>query len=182
MSTSRANWGKARDRASWSEGADWTQRLQENPQALFRIVADSYAFAVRERDPSIVKPGRRVPTDPVSIEEVFGTIFEDHFSTAPFPEALAELIGSDSQRAFSAKVPCHQTTISRLLDGKMTPDLAIMERLAVAGGRRPWFFAEWRAMFISKIVRESMLVDPRMSIGVLKGLRELDRRGSGNGR
>lgn len=173
MAQERADWQGARRAVPYVDADEWSERMQENPEALLRIIADAYDFALRERETAagVRRYGRRPKPDPVPLEEVYATAFPTQFSTAPFPEALGRLMKGSSQRAFAARVPCHQATLSRLLSGQLVPDVSMMERLARAAEVKPWYFAEWRARFVADVVERSLLADPKMSVGAIKGLR-----------
>lgn len=175
MAQERADWQGARQMVPYVDADEWSERMQSNPEALMRIIADAYDFALREREARQGRRryGRRPKPDPVSLDEVYAAAFPTQFSRAPFAEALDELMlmNGSSQRAFAARVPCHQSTLSRMLSGQLKPDASMMERVASAAGVQPWFFAEWRASFVADVVERSLLADPSMSISAVKGLR-----------
>ena len=51
-----------------------------------------------------------------------------------------------------------------------------LERIANAAGVRPWFFPEWRALYISALMGEVMADSPHLSITALRAMRD-GRRG-----
>ena len=151
---------------------DWVDRLGQNPEALYRIIADSYDFVLREREMAqgIKRSGRRPRPSRVSIDEVIEAVFPPQYSNAPFVDALRAVMDGHSQRSFSKRVPCDQATLSRLLAGQLKPDLPMLERIAQAGGVPPWYFREWRAEYVASLIREVLLADPAMSVGALRVL------------
>jgi hypothetical protein len=169
---SRADWTRAREVVPYAEDGAWVDLLSSNPEALYRIIADSYDFVLREREVLEGKrrPGRRPRPSQVPIDEVIDAVFPKQYSNEPFVEALASLVDGRSQRAFSAEVPCNQATLSRLLSGQAKPDMAMMEGLARAGGVPPWYFREWRAEYLASLIREVMLESPSMSVQALRAL------------
>lgn len=178
MAQERADWRGARRTVPYVDADEWADRMRENPEALLRLIADAYDFALREREAKagVRRYGRRPKPDPVPLDEVYATAFPSQFSQLPFCGALERLMAGSSQRAFASRVPCHQATLSRLLTGRLVPDAAMMERLARAAGVQPWYFAEWRAQFVANVVETSLLSDPSMSITAIKGLRTRVRR------
>lgn len=148
--------------------------LNANPQVAHRMIEDVYdaAKAEQERGRGFVRTGRRPRRSPSSMAEVWDTIFPDPYSMDPFPEAMQKLLDGQSQRAFSRRVPCHQTTLSRMMAGKLEPDLTMLEQIAAAANVRPSYFVEWRAMAIGELVTQVMLSRPNVSVTVLQRVSE----------
>lgn len=178
MGRGKADWSGARSHVPWVDDEQWAARLADNPDTLYRIVADSYDVALRDEEArrGEQRSGRRPRPDLVPLEVVLDAVFPSRFSMDPFPVALEKVMDGRSQRAFSKEVPCHQTTLSRLLSGELEPDLSMMERVAKAGGVEPWFFLEWRAGFVARTVQRALLSDPNASVNAIRGLRSMMRR------
>lgn len=144
--------------------------LTANPEVMYRIFGDMYSIVKDEeaKAEGHRRVGRRPMRAAESIDELLGTVFPEQYSTQPFPQALRELMGRQSQRAFSRKIPCHQTTLSRLLSGELSPDMETMECIARSAGAHPSWFAEWRAQAISSVIRSVLESDPQLSIRVFR--------------
>lgn len=144
--------------------------LAANPEVMYRIFGDMYSIVKDEE--AKAEGHRRVGRRPMraadSIDEMLATVLPEQYATKPFPQALRELMGRQSQRTFSRKVPCHQTTLSRLLSGELSPDLETMECLARAAGAHPSWFAEWRAQAIATVIRSVLERDPQLSIRMFR--------------
>lgn len=144
--------------------------LAANPEVMYRIFGDMYSIVKDEQAKAEghKRVGRRPMRAADSIDEMLETVLPEQYSTKPFPQALRVLMGRQSQRTFSRKVPCHQTTLSRLLSGELDPDLETMECLARAAGTHPSWFAEWRAQAVASVIRSVLERDPQLSIRVIR--------------
>lgn len=174
--------------ASTSNKADWTghavpwldasrdpgEQLAERltPEILWQIVADVYDIAKteEERDSGLVRIGRRPAREEVPLEEVLLKLLPNPYGDLPFPEALRVLMKGRSQREFAQRVPCDQSTLSRLLSGKLKPDRRLLEGLARAGGQGPWYFVEWRALFVADLVAYCFMQRPHQSAQIIRRL------------
>ena len=176
MSRSKADWGAAFDRVPWVDSGDlFRERMTDNPEVLYRIIADAYDVALRdeEKRKGVQRQGRRPKPPPVPLRDVYEAVFPQQYSMDPFSDALVKLMDGQSQREFARRVPCHQTTLSRLLRGEIEPDMSMMERVADAAGVKPWFFLEWRAAFVSTVVEDVLMTNPNLSVNALRGLKNL---------
>lgn len=180
MAASRADWERARQAVPWLEGGDVAAQLaaRVTPETIWRIVSDVYDIAKtdEERAKGQVRIGRRPAREEVPLDEVLATLLPEPYQDKPFREALRELMGSDSQWTFARKVPCDQATLSRLLNGKSEPDRHMLEALAAAGGKGPWWFVEWRAMFMADLVRAMFMRHPHKSAQAMRLIVQRRRR------
>jgi hypothetical protein len=172
-----ADWeaGKARAGEKLHWGAEEIIAfLDRNPTITYQLVEDIYdeVKTQQEKDQGKVHIGRRPRRTAASMDEVWDTILPQQYSMDPFPEALAKLLNGQSQRAFSRKVPCHQTTLSRLMAGKLEPDLTMLENIARAARVTPAFFVEWRAMYVGGLVTRVLMERPNMSVTALQRVNE----------
>lgn len=137
--------------------------------AMGAIIGDIFdeVKAEEEKEAGVRRMGRR-PGRSASLAEVYATVFPAPYSMDSFPEALVKLLNGRSQRAFAAKIPCNQSTLSRLLSGDWKPDLSMMESIAVAAKVAPSFFMEWRAMYVGKVITETLMQHPNLSITHLR--------------
>lgn len=178
MSRGKADWNAARERVAWAQETDWASQLEGNQEALYRIIADAYDIALRDEEQArgVVRSGRRPKPPQVPLEQVYAAVFPQQYSMDPFRDALVKVMDGRSQRAFAADVPCHQATLSRLLSGELLPDTVMMERIAAAAGVQPWFFLEWRAQFVGRVVTDALLANPNLSVNAIRGLRAMAGR------
>ena len=150
---------------------EWV-KFFDTPQgfaAMGAIIGDIFdeVKAEEEKEAGVKRMGRR-PGRSASLAEVYATVFPAAYSMDPFPTALVKLLNGRSQRAFAAKIPCNQSTLSRLLSGEWKPDLSMMESIAAAAKVAPSFFMEWRAMYVGQVITETLLNRPNLSITHLR--------------
>lgn len=153
---------------------EWLAVIDANPDIMWKTFGDIYDVVKAEEDKErgIRSMGRRPARKGVSLDELFAVVLPPSYSNDPFPVALKNLISSRSQRQFAMKVPCNQSTLSRMLAGQMTPDLVMLERLAAAGKVHPSYFLEWRAMYLGQLITRVFMDRPNMSIGALRRFRD----------
>lgn len=169
----RADWERAwREYPSTQWGRDEIDAfLRANPEVIWRIVGDMYEAVKQEEERRAgVKPkmGRRPVRKNVPLEEVWRVIFAQPFTLEPFPVAMRELMQGASQRAFTAKLPLNQSTLSRLLSGELQPDMPMMEILAEACGVQPVYFVEYRAQYVGAMIADTFVKNPRLGIKAIK--------------
>lgn len=152
---------------------EWLAAFDRNPDIMWSIIGDVYdaVKTEEEKEAGIRRMGRRPARHPSSMADVYATVFPTVYSNDPFPEALHKLLNGRSQRAFAAKVPCNQGTVSRLLSGQIQPDIVMLERVAAAAKVAPYFFVEYRAQIIGRMVEKILLEQPNMSITAMKRVR-----------
>lgn len=56
-----------------------------------------------------------------------------------------------------------KANLSRLINRRKTPRLADMEAVATGFGKKPMYFAEYRAAFFAELVRDRLHADPDRS-------------------
>lgn len=153
--------------------AQWLTVFDSNPDIMWHIIGDIYDIvkAEEEKERGIRSMGRRPARKSVSLEKLYATVFPPTYSNDPFPEALKSLIVGKSQRQFAMKVPCNQSTLSRMLSGQIDPDLVMLERVAAAAKVSPHYFMEWRAQYLGQLITRILLERPHMSITALRSVR-----------
>lgn len=151
--------------------------------AMGAIIGDIYdeVKAEEEREAGVRRMGRR-PGRSASLSEVWATVFPAPYSMDPFPEALGKLLNGRSQRAFASKIPCNQSTLSRLLSGEWEPDLVMLERIAEAAKVAPAYFVEWRAMYVGELITKVLTASPNLGITHFRNLRGERQRFDGAAR
>lgn len=153
--------------------AEWVKVFDANPDIMWKIIGDIYdaVKTEQEKEAGIRRMGRRPARQGTSMEEVYRTIFPQQYSMEPFPVALAGLLKGRSQRQFAPKVPVNQATISRLLSGQLTPDMVMLERIALAAKVPPHYFVEYRALFVGSLITRVLTDQPNMGVSAVKRLR-----------
>lgn len=146
--------------------------------AVGKVIYDIYdeVKAAEERRAGTHKMGRRARREARALDEVFAIVFPQQYTNEPLTVALKQLIGHRKQAAFAAKVPCSQPVLSRILSGEHKPNLLMIERLSEAAGVNPWYFAEWRAMYLGELITAVLLERPHMSITAINNVRKARRR------
>lgn len=176
----RADYVAAKQRFSSIEAAtsDTWITFFDSPRGfniLGKLMGDAYGTVKdeEERQAGARRTGasRRAPRS-ASLDEVFEAIFPDRYSIEPFPVAMEKLLAGRSQRAFAKTAKVHQMTLSRLMRGQYEPDIEMLEKLAKAAKVSPAFFLEWRAQYISSVLKTVFLKKPNLSIGALQLLWE----------
>jgi transcriptional regulator with XRE-family HTH domain len=143
----------------------------EGVRAMGRILGDIYR-EVRAQEDKVAgrtKMGRRPRTEG-TLDEVMDVIFPAQYSMDPFPLALTKLMAGRSTRQFAPRIPCNQSTLVRLMNGKLLPDLAMLERIAAAAKVRPHYFVEYRAMAVSTLVEKALMEYPHQGITAYKAM------------
>lgn len=153
--------------------AEWLQVFDANPDVMWQILGDIYDIvkAEEEKERGIRSMGRRPARKGVSLQQLYATVFPPTYSNEPFAQALSSLMVGKSQRQFAMKVPCNQSTLSRMMSGQMQPDLLMLERIAAAAKVNPHYFMEWRAHYLGQLVTRILLERPNMSITALRNVR-----------
>jgi transcriptional regulator with XRE-family HTH domain len=140
--------------------------------AMGAIIGDIFdeVKAEEEKEAGVKRMGRR-PSRTASLTEVWATVFPAPYSMDPFPETLAKLLNGRSQRAFAKRIPCNQSTLSRLLSGEWNPDITMLERIAEAARVSPAYFVEYRALFIGQVITKVLISSPNLGVTQMRLLR-----------
>lgn len=151
----------------------WKAAFDANEDIMWAIIGDIYDAVKTEEEKAagIRRMGRRPARQGTSMDEVYKTIFPQQFTMDPFREAFEKLLKGRSQRQVAAKIPCDQATISRLLSGRLMPDLRMLERVADVCKVPPYFFVEYRALMVGQLVTQVLLEQPNMGVTAVKRLR-----------
>lgn len=159
-------WEDATAVAGLDQINSWVSLLEERPEALWGLIADVVKAAKASQGER--RTGRRPAVSVGSLDELYAVLFPPSYSTKPFCDTFAVLLGDRSQRAFATRVGFNQATVSRLLAGKSQPSPQTIERIAKALGVRPTFFAEYRALKLGEIVTDVLLANPDLSADSLR--------------
>lgn len=177
----RADYRRARDlypSCADITATEWMD-LFEGPAGtavLGRLLRDAFNVVIdeQERRDGTRLGGRRPPRF-ASLDVVVATVFPEKISHEPFTEAMKTVLGGRSQRAFVHNSSIHQTTLSKLMLGTYAPDMEIIERIAEIAKISPGYFAVYRAMFLSELVRVLLEERPELSSVALKDVMALRR-------
>jgi transcriptional regulator with XRE-family HTH domain len=153
--------------AEQAHGIDqWRDAIETNPDVTWRILSDIVKVVQAESIPG--RTGRRPAPDMMGFDQLLDTIYPERFSTERFPEALAALMGTATQVEFAPLMHVSQPQLSRLLTGRVKPDLRMMENAALASGVTAAYFVEWRALKIAELIADVYLRRPTLSIIAVK--------------
>lgn len=173
----KADFGKAKQiyESTAMGEQQWLAAFDSNPDIMWSILADIYNVVKdeEEREAGKKRMGRRPTRAASSIDELMNTVMPAQFDQEPFPEALRKLLIGKSQTQFARRVPCAQSTVSRLLSGEMEPDIVMLERVAVAAKVPPHFFIEYRAAYVSQLVQRVLTERPNLGVKVFKRLQSV---------
>lgn len=151
----------------------WHQAIESNPDVTWRILSDIVKIVQAEAVPG--RTGRRPAPDMMGFDQLLDTIYPERFSVDPFPQALATLMGQRKQIDFAPMMHVSQPQLSRLLTGKVKPDLRMMENAARASDVTAAYFVEWRALKIAEIIADVYLRKPQMSVAAVKQIARVVR-------
>ena len=184
-----ADWSGAKERYPLIDKAMdpdiWLRFFEDNPEQLHWLIRNLYAVL----RPTVIE-GRRGGPRPRSVGtwNDINDVLSPKYSSDPFPVALKELMGKQSLAAFSVKVPCSKSVLFRLVTsrtqfgigrGGSNPGIdpaATMERLgalARAGGMKPAYFVEWRALWLQEALTAALLKQPNLSISLMMQLADV---------
>ena len=153
--------------------SEWVEALDNNHDIMWAIIADVYdaVKTEEERDGGLRRLGRRPGRSSNSIAEVWDTVFPAQFSMDPFPLAFEKLLAGRSQHAFARKIPCNQGLVSRLLSGQVSPDLVLLQRVAAAAKVPPYYFVEFRSLWLGHLVTRVLEANPHLGVTAIKKVR-----------
>jgi transcriptional regulator with XRE-family HTH domain len=148
--------------------AQWREAIEDNPDVTWRILSDIVKVVQAEQVPH--RTGRRPAPEMMGFDQLLDTIYPERFSEEPFPVALESLMSAmgATQMMFAPLMHVSQPQLSRLLTGKVKPDLRVMENAASACGVTAAYFVEWRAWKIAELIADVYLRQPRLSIIAVK--------------
>lgn len=158
---------------------EWVELFHQRPEVMLAILGDIYretkAQEIRESQGK-VPTGRRPRSINGNMAELEAMV-TPRYSMEPFGEAVRELIGERTLRAFALKVPMSHTTLMRMMRGEMRLERHRLEAIAAAGKVGPSFFMEWRLAYIQEAVEAVFVAKPNLSIRATRQLQEARRRG-----
>jgi hypothetical protein len=156
----------------------WVQLFDDRPDILHLLLRDIYS--ITKAQAAGAKGGRRKLTGEGSLDDLWDLV-TPRFSNKPFAEALSDLMGDQSTRAFASRVGMHHSTLSRLMSGdrpiskRYDPDgsMKILEQIAAGARVHPSYFAEWRRLWLMKRLDDALDVQPNVSVGLFRKMTAL---------
>lgn len=169
-----ADWDNARDQfPSVKQDEDaWVEFFSRRPDVMLQILGDIYRETKAEelREAGRAPTGRRPKSINGNLDELHRMI-TPQYSVEPFGEAVKELIGARSLRAFAAKVPMNHHTLTRMMRGELRLESWRLEQIAAAGRVNPHFFREYREMQLLDAIGKYLSARPTASIALTKRIR-----------
>lgn len=147
---------------------DWSKLFHQDIELYARVWRDILKFDQAGQG----RPGPRPALDPHAGWKRFMQLTEDDYSMLPFPEAMRLISNNATIREIVTATGIGRNTIHRLMSGKMEPDAFELEACALAYGRRPAYFLEYRISFILRMVYAHMRKFPESSVGPYKKVRD----------
>lgn len=173
-----AYWRQQRKRVPWDQrlklieqqfpGAidpDWNVILRD-PDVLGRLLRDILKV-------DQIEPGRAGPRPNLDYERGMRTwreITGSDFSELPFGQALRVLSRGQSYTAIARKTKLSRSRVYRLIQGWEQPTVDDLRACASAYGKKPAFFAEYRAEFIMASIAARLAKETEMTIAVYVNL------------
>lgn len=152
---------------------DWMDLFTRAPHIMHNILGDIYREmkAQQEKDSGKARIGRRPNVVNGSLTELHQMI-TPRFSTQPFPQALEELRGNTSLRAFAMRMGTRHGTLRRYITGASKLDRYTLEQAAHAGRVQPWYFVEYREAEIVEAFKAYLHAQPNMAIKIYKEIQK----------
>lgn len=147
---------------------DWGDVLNDDA-AFERMMRDILKFAQAEQG----RDGPRPNLDWDKGMQTWREITGQDFTGLPFQQAFREIARDRSGREHSLSHISNKTGISRsrvhrLITGREAPDMQVMALIAGGYGKKPQFFAEYRAEIIAQRVISILARNPEYSAVVYR--------------
>lgn len=158
------------------EPDSWVELFDRRPDIMHALLGDLYRFT-KMNEAEVKKTGRRPRAINGNLDELHAML-TPQFSHKPFGDAMRDLMGSTSLRAFAARIPMHHHQLTRLMNGERAivkvhdpkGSMALLETIARAGKVHPAYFAEWRELYAWSVIQEVLVAKPNFSITLVKML------------
>lgn len=145
---------------------------------LFRLIGD-----LGNVGNTPTRRGHRPPPSDGDVAQTIQTVFRDglgvgrgphierEYTTRPFVEAVAIMIGHRSSLQMSRRTGIQVDRMKRIRKGTYPPTGDEMAAIARTFGKAPWYFREVRSAMVAAIVLAQMDADPDQSARIVKALR-----------
>lgn len=168
----QVNWDERRalvnDRFPSTAERNWPE-LAGDDTNFERVLQDILKFDQAEKGRSGPRPNLDWDKGIRSWKQITG----QDYTGLPFPQAFRAVARDTSGRAHSLTTIAHKTGISRsrvhrLINGQEEPDLQSIALVANAYGKKPAFFAEYRAEIIARRLIAVLAANPEYSVSVYR--------------
>jgi len=143
-----------------SVALDWSEVFGQDPAILGRVINDVIKLDQRR----VGRPGKRPSLAPnltaQKLKELQG---EDH-TNLPFPEALKILTMGTPIKDVLGRLHVSRSHLYNVFERKSLPSLDIIEQAAIAFGKHPSYFLEYRVAYIVGILQSKLTSVPESSI------------------
>lgn len=116
-----------------------------------------------------MEPGRAGPRPNLDYERGMQTWNEmtgQDYSEFPFPRAFAALVGRQSRTTIARKTTLSRSKVTRLLTAVENPTPEELRAIAEAYGKKPAYFAEYRAEFIMAAIAARLAQESEMTVAL----------------
>lgn len=167
-------WRNQRRRIPWEErvglideqfpgirDADWNIILKD-PDILGRLLKDILKV-------DQIEPGRAGPRPNLNYERGMQTwreITGQDYCELPFVDALRLLTKGQAVRVVARKAHIAKTRMDRLMRGVDRPTADDLRAIAAAYGKRPAYFAEYRAEYVTAAIVARLAEEPELTITI----------------
>jgi len=152
----------------------WRDRFDKDPDLMWLLVGDIVRYVSADEIPRGTRTSsRRQVQDKdrnlASVWRIIGT----SYSIDPFPVAVVELIGERSLRAFAGRCGFGSVeTLRRYMRGQRPLTMDALESCANAGRVEPFYFVEYRAMWLGRELQRAMLSRPNESVRAVRQVKD----------
>lgn len=148
----------------------WLDRFTNDPDLMWLMVGDIVRYVSSEETPRGLRgPSRRQTQDNHRNLATVWRILHGHYSQDPFPVAIKELIGQTSERAFAMRCGFGSPeTLRRYIKGTRALSMEALEAMAKGGRVEPFYFVEYRAMWLGRELMNAMMHRPNESLKAVK--------------
>jgi len=161
------------DGSSYTFEQMWVDRFTRDPDLMWLIVGDIVRYVSADEIPRGTRTSsRRQVQDRHQNLQAVWHIIGPRYSMDPFPAAVVELIGERSLRAFASRAGFGSPeTLRRYMRGERPLTMESLESCAKAGRVEPFYFVEYRAMWIARELQRAMLARPEASVKAIREIR-----------
>lgn len=152
----------------------WVDRFTDDPDLMWLLVGDIVRYVSSEETPRGTRQSsrRKVQDADRNLATVW-RILHGHYSQDPFPVAIKELIGERSERAFAMKCGfASHETLRRYMRGQRPLTMEALEQMAKGGRVEPFYFIEYRAMWLGRELMNAMMARPNESLKAVKKVKD----------
>lgn len=148
----------------------WVDRFSKDPDLMWLMIGDIVRYVSADEIPrgDRTSSRRQVQDKDRNLAAVWRIIGEA-YSMEPFPVAVTELIGERSLRAFATRAGFGSVeTLRRYMRGQRPLTAVALESCAQAGRVEPFYFVEYRAMWLATELQRAMLARPEASVQAVR--------------